>query len=199
MQRNATCDTEESKPAPDDVRPADMSNRTSASSCRTTSATNAVFRHRQPHRGRLPIHENGDAAEPRDVQTGDHASHAEAPASNDAGAGAHGRDANEPIARVRDGGQSAIDAITSVTSLDCRRRAICICTRMADRPCCPKCDASQWTFPVYTARPRPDIVLTYWRCIDCEHEWSIVRPAVEISEDQTPTHVPLAPGRFRTE
>ena len=36
----------------------------------------------------------------------------------DAGAGAHGRNADEAIARVRDGGQSAMDAITSVTSLN---------------------------------------------------------------------------------
>ena len=36
----------------------------------------------------------------------------------DAGAGAHGRNADEVIARVRDGGQSAMDAITSVTSLN---------------------------------------------------------------------------------
>ena len=36
----------------------------------------------------------------------------------DAGAGAHGRNADEVIARVRDGGQSAMDALTSVTSLN---------------------------------------------------------------------------------
>ena len=36
----------------------------------------------------------------------------------DAGPGAHGRNADEAIARVRDGGQSAMDAITSVTSLN---------------------------------------------------------------------------------
>ena len=36
----------------------------------------------------------------------------------DAGAGAHGRNADEVIARVRDGGQPAMDAITSVTSLN---------------------------------------------------------------------------------
>jgi imidazolonepropionase-like amidohydrolase len=36
----------------------------------------------------------------------------------DAGAGAHGRNADEVIARVRDGGQPAMDAITAVTSLN---------------------------------------------------------------------------------
>lgn len=36
----------------------------------------------------------------------------------DAGAGAHGRNADEVIGRVRDGGQPAMDAITAVTSLN---------------------------------------------------------------------------------
>ena len=36
----------------------------------------------------------------------------------DAGAGAHGRNADETIARVRDGGQAPMDAITGVTSLN---------------------------------------------------------------------------------
>jgi imidazolonepropionase-like amidohydrolase len=36
----------------------------------------------------------------------------------DAGAGAHGRNADEIIARVRDGGQAPMDAITGTTSLN---------------------------------------------------------------------------------
>ena len=39
----------------------------------------------------------------------------------DAGAGAHGHNADEIITRVREGGQSPMDAITSATSLYAQR------------------------------------------------------------------------------
>ena len=72
---------------------------------------------RELHRGRLRLHGEGDPVDVGCVETARMAQHVKIVLGTDAVAGSHGRNAEEFIYRVKDGGQPPMDAIVSATSV----------------------------------------------------------------------------------
>lgn len=61
---------------------------------------------------------------------------------------------------------------------------------VADRPSCPSCEQTKWTFPIAATGGRPGMILIIWRCFKCQREW----PA-EIASD-SPVSPPSINRRF---